>query len=52
MTQKHTSAFKAVPERNAARLDIVNEWYEEKRKIDNCPANLWRVHDKLYDLSR
>jgi len=52
MKQEHTSGFRSVAQRNAARLDIVTEWFDEKQRLDNCPQDLWRVHDSLYDLTR
>merc|ERR1712136_593799 len=48
----HSSAFRAIPTLDWTRFDIVNEWRSEKQKLDNCPKDLWRVHDKLYDLSK
>lgn len=33
-------------------MDVVSEWYENKRRNDNCPPDLWRVHDNLYDLEK
>ena len=49
---KETSKFEKYPVRDLKRIDILNEWFENRREIDKVPAKLWRVHDKLYGKER
>ena len=31
-------------------LKFQNNWLEHKRSVDKVDSNLWRIHDKLYNL--
>jgi hypothetical protein len=48
---KKTSKFRFHPKEDITRIDVLNQWFENKREIDGVPANLWRVHEKYYDLT-
>ena len=48
---KRTSKFRFYPKEDITRIDVLNQWFENKREIDGVPAKLWRVHDNYYDLT-
>lgn len=46
---KHRSSL--YPTNRDVILKSAERWMSAKRKDDNVGKNLWRVHDKLYDLT-
>jgi hypothetical protein len=51
MSEKPTSVIIKYPSHRDDRINGCWKWMQGRRKDDNAEG-LWRVHDKLYDLTK